>query len=121
MVAVSQMCGVLNEQIQIQGEHPFLKPHDCCYRYERSNLHLIEWAYVLLDHHNQYHHVRCGTARGDSISQLNIRSTGRKISIIDRIDDEAYWKSSAGSVLLDIGQLLKLPSYQMKTCTFQFN
>jgi hypothetical protein len=88
---------------------------------QRSNLHLIDWSFVLLDHHNQFHHVRCGTARGDCISQLTTRPSGRKISIIDRIDDDAYWKQSSGSVLMDISQLLDIPSYELKKNSYQFH
>jgi hypothetical protein len=76
----------------------------------------------MLDHHNQYHHVRRGTARGDCISHLTTRPpSGKKISIIDRIDDDAYWKQSSGSVLMDISQLIDIPSYELKRNLYQFH
>ncbi len=97
-----------------------------------SNLHLIHWAGIIVDHHQQFHHLRCGTARGDSITRLNLSEPsllsvasspswpkGKIVSILDRIDRE-YWSQSSGSVLIDVSQLLGITSYNIHKNHYQF-
>jgi hypothetical protein len=66
-----------------------------------SNLHLILWERVVIDQVGQTG-IRCGTARGSAVAALEA-ATSVCVAQIDA-------KSSATTLLRDIGNLLDMPS-----------
>lgn len=87
-----------------------------------SNLHLIEWNCVIIDqHHQQYHQLRRNTLRGDSIFNLKISTNiGKKISLINRTENEEYWQNKSGVILMNVCQLLKISKNHTKDYYYEF-
>ena len=86
-----------------------------------SNLHLVQWKTILIDHHQQYHQIRCRTLRGDSIFNLQILpNIGKKISLIDRTENEKYWSSKSEIILTNIFQLLSISNTQNQDFYYEF-
>ena len=73
----------------------------CCDIGRWSNLHLIHWDRVVIDHRN-LGNIRCGTVRGDAIVSLRADS---RVSVVEQEADDMPLTLSAlhdFSAFLDI-------------------